>query len=88
MQEYMTIKLPLDIGSKLRAIAKDNCRSMASQVAFWIREAIDNEEETFEEYFERNHLQDTIDEVKEGKNCVAFDSWEEALNFLDKKKEE
>lgn len=83
---YVTVKLPADIGEQIRAIAKRNCRSMAEQVSYWFKKYRDDEE-TFEEYFERNHLQETIDEVKEGKNCISFSSWEEALDFLNQKKE-
>lgn len=91
MQEYGTIKLPLDIISQLRQAAKENCRSMASQIAFWTKEYFNkNKEETFEEYYQRNksYLDKVYDDAVQGKNCVSFDSWEEALDFLNTKKKE
>lgn len=80
----MTIKLPVDIGSKLRTIAKDNCRSMASQIAYMIKSYMT--EESFEEYYQRNReeIDADYDDAKEGRNCKAFDSWEAALQELKK----
>ena len=85
---YITVKLPADIGEQIRAIAKKNCRSMAEQVSYWFKKY--REEETFEEYYERNksYLDEAYNDAKQGKNCIAFSSWEEALDFLNTKKKE
>lgn len=79
--EYVTIKLPINVGEKLKEIAKENCRSMSSQITYLLKKYTE-EEETFEEYFERNNLQKILEEAEQGKNCVEFDSWENAKQFL------
>ena len=47
---YVTVRLPANIGEQIRAIAKRNCRSMSEQVSYWLK--IHMDEETFEEYYE------------------------------------
>ena len=88
MSQYITIKLPFDIGEKLREIAKENYRSMASQISYMLDKCY-SREETLEEYYERNkaQLEAAYNETLNG-NCYQFGSWEEAQNFLENKKKE
>lgn len=89
MSQYITIKLPFDIGEKLREVAKENYRTMASQISYMLDKCY-SREETFEEYFERNkeELEKAYKDTLEGRNCYQFGSWKEAQNFLENKKKE
>lgn len=41
--EYMTIRLPKDLRSKVEQHAKRQHRSLSAQVMFWIEKAVENE---------------------------------------------
>jgi hypothetical protein len=88
MSQYITIKLPFDIGEKLRGVAKKNYRSMSSQISYMLDKCY-SREETFEEYYERNkaQLESAYNETLNG-NCYQFGSWKDAQDFLENKKKE
>lgn len=88
MSQYITIKLPFDIGEKLREIAKENYRSMASQISYMLDKCY-SREETLEEYYERNkaQLEEAYNETLNG-HCYQFSSWKDAKAFLENKKKE
>ena len=78
--EYTSIKLPIDVGEKLKQIAKENCRSMSAQIAYMLKHF---SSESFEDYYQNNkqYIDKSFDQYTSGK-CLKFDSAEDAISFL------